>query len=259
MKNLNIGIIPVRMNSSRFPGKPLKKIHRIPMLGHICARTSMAEKLDDFYVATCDSEIKKYCETINARCILTSKQHSRASDRTAEAIKKIELNYKKKVSNIIMIQGDEPLVHPEMIDNTISELNKKNIEVTNIVTEIENNKDWLNPNIIKVLNDNSNNAIYFSRKPIPFMKKFNSKQTLRQIYIIGFTRSSLRKFNSLNESKFEISESIDMNRFIENDIKVRLIRTKKKPLPVDTVQDLRKVSKLMIRDKLFMKYKENYV
>ena len=88
MKKFNIGIIPVRMDSTRFPGKPLKKICNIPMLGHIVQRSKMSKTLDDLFVATCDYEIRDYCNSIGAKCIMTSKLHTRASDRTAEAAKK---------------------------------------------------------------------------------------------------------------------------------------------------------------------------
>ena len=255
---LNIGVIPVRMNSSRFPGKPLKKICNIPMLAHIHERVKNSKKLDKIYVATCDSEIAQYAKTIGAECIMTKRTHTRASDRVEESMRKIEMIVGKRVKNVVMIQGDEPLVYPEMIDNTISFLNRKDVGVTNIVTEIEKISEWKNENLIKVLSDKDNNAIYFSRQPIPFLNNFSKKHTLRQICIIGFTRKMMKKFQLLPESNLEILESVDMNRFVENKIPIKLIYTKDKPYPVDTFDDLKKVEKLMLKDQLFMSYKEKF-
>tara|TARA_B100000401_G_scaffold436587_1_gene380361 strand:- start:2391 stop:3170 length:780 start_codon:yes stop_codon:yes gene_type:complete len=255
---VNVGVIPVRMNSSRFPGKPLKKICNIPMLAHIYERVKISKKLDKIYIATCDNEISRYASTIGAECIMTKKTHKRASDRVEESIHKIEAIIGKRIKNIIMVQGDEPLVHPEMIDNTISFLNKKNVGVTNIVTEIEKISEWENENLIKVLCNKDNNAIYFSRQPIPFLDTFSKKYTLRQICIIGFTRKMIKKFQSLSESKLEILESIDMNRFIENNIPIKLIYTQQKPFPVDTYTDLKKVERLMKKDKLFENYRRKF-
>jgi len=255
---MNVGVIPVRMNSSRFPGKPLKKICNIPMLAHIYERAKISKKLDKIYIATCDNEILRYAKTIGANCIMTKKSHKRASDRVEESINKIEVNTGIKIKNIIMVQGDEPLVHPEMIDNTISFLNKKDVGVTNIVTEIDEISEWENKNYIKVLSNKDNNAIYFSRQPIPFLDTFSKKYTLRQICIIGFKRKMIKKFQSLSESKLEILESIDMNRFIENNIPIKLIHTKKRPFPVDTYADLKKIEPLMQKDKLFKIYRKKF-
>ena len=112
----SVTIIPVRMGSSRYPGKPLKKICGIPMVAHCYFRAIRSKKVKDVFIATCDLEIKKCCEDFGAKVIMTSKKHKRATDRTAEALIKIEKNIKKKIQNIIMLQGDEPLIYPDNID-----------------------------------------------------------------------------------------------------------------------------------------------
>ena len=254
----NIGVIPVRMSSSRFPGKPLKKILNIPMLAHIFERSRLSKKLDLIYVATCDQEILNYCKKIGANCVLTKKNHERASDRVEEAINKIEKLEKTNFKHIIMIQGDEPLVTPEMIDLSLKYLKKDKEEVTNLCAFVNNENDWKNKNIIKILKNKKDIAIYFSRQNMPHMSRFRDKVALRQICIIGFSKKMLKRFSSLQPTNLEIEESIDMNRFVENNIPIKLIFTNENPFPVDTRQDIERVSKLMLKDNLFKIYKNKY-
>ena len=114
-----LAIIPARMNSSRFPGKPMAKIHDMPMIGHCYHRTSMCDDLTDTYVATCDSEIFDYICSIGGKAVMTSIKHERASDRAAEAMLKIEKKIKEKVDIVVMVQGDEPMVTPSMISESL--------------------------------------------------------------------------------------------------------------------------------------------
>ena len=107
------GIIPARMASSRFPGKPLARIKDIPMLGHVYLRCKMAATLDDLWVATCDAEVVDYIQSIGGKAIMTADSHERASERVAEALATIEQDTGKKADIVVMIQGDEPLVRPE--------------------------------------------------------------------------------------------------------------------------------------------------
>ena len=251
----SIGIIPVRMGSSRFPGKPLKKICGLPMLAHVFERSKRSKCLKDVYVATCDIEIFNYAISIGAKVVMTSKKHQRASDRIAEALTKIEKLLKYKIKNIIMIQGDEPLIDPMMINKSVQYLRSNKIDVTNIYADIKEEEVWRNKNIVKVINDCDNNALYFSREPIPSTSKFSSKiKAKRQICVIGFTKKSLKLFQNLKPSNLEITESIDMNRLIENGYRVKMIQTKKDPFPVDTSSDLKKIEKIMIKNKLFKNY-----
>src|SRR6185436_2139314 len=111
-----IGIIPARMGSSRFPGKPLATIGGVPMLGHVYFRARLNRRLDGVYIATCDEEIRRYALEIGAECVMTSPCHERASDRTAEAAGLIERGPGARIDVVVMIQGDEPMIHPEMID-----------------------------------------------------------------------------------------------------------------------------------------------
>jgi 3-deoxy-manno-octulosonate cytidylyltransferase (CMP-KDO synthetase) len=253
-----VGIIPARMESSRFPGKPLAKILGIPMIGHVYHRCKMAQILDDVYVATCNPEIFSYIESIGGKAIMTSNAHERASDRAAEALSKIEVNKKYKLDIIVMLQGDEPMVHPDMIEAAIRPLIKdKNIPVSNLMSKIKNKMEWEDPNEVKLVKDLEDNALYFSREPIPSNKKYNEKFSIyKQVCIIPFRREALIKYTKLDPTPLEEIESVDMNRFLEHGFKVKLVESNYETLAVDTVEDLKKVEKRMKKDSLIKLYKK---
>jgi len=251
-----VGFIPARMESSRFPGKPLAKINGIPMIGHVYYRSKMSSILDDVYVATCNKEIEEYISSINGKTIMTSNKHERASDRIAEALLKVEEETGEKIDIVVMIQGDEPMIHPEMIEEAVYPLlNNGDVVVTNLMAKIKTKEDFRDPNEVKVVVDCQNNALYFSREPIPSDKKESNKNYMfKQICIIPFKRDFLIKFNQLEPTPLEIIESVDMMRVIEHGYKVKMVPTKYDTYSVDTKDDLNYVEKLMKNDILLKKY-----
>ncbi len=251
-----IGVIPARMGSSRFPGKPLAKILGIPMIGHIYYRCKMAADLNDVYLATCDEEIKQYAESIGAKAIMTSDKHERASDRVAEAMTKVEKATGRKTDIVVMIQGDEPMVMPEMINLAIQPMLKdKKILIANLMAPIKTQKEFQDPNSIKVVVDNNSDALYFSREPIPSGKKWSGEIPMfKQVCIIPFRRDFLLKFNSLKSTRLEKVESIDMLRVLEHGCKVKMVLTDYETYSVDTPEDLRFVEEQMKNDPLVAKY-----
>ena len=148
-----IVIIPARMASSRFPGKPMKEIHGVPMIGHVYKRSKMSKKLNEVYVATCDQEIADYILSINGKVIMTSMEHERASDRSAEAMLKIEKMLKKTIDIVVMIQGDEPMVTPSMIEKSLSPFSDSKINVVNLMSRIKTIEEFEDPNEPKVVFD----------------------------------------------------------------------------------------------------------
>ena len=221
-KNNNIiTLIPARMNSSRFPNKPLVKINGIPMIGHVYLNASKSRHANKTYVATCDKKIYDYIRSINGNVVMTSKKHQRATDRCAEALKKIEKKYKKKFSIIVMVQGDEPMVNPKMINAALKPLrNSKNTKVVNLYSKIKNISEFRNKNIVKVILNKKNFAINFGRRfPDEY---FYDKRILmgKQICIIPFRRELLLQYLTLKPTFLEEFHSIDMFRFIENNIQV---------------------------------------
>jgi len=251
-----IAIIPARMNSSRFPGKPMAKIHGIPMIGHCYYRTKMCPDLMDTYVATCDREIYDYINSIGGNVVMTSSSHERASDRAAEAMLEIEDSIKEEVDIVVMVQGDEPMVTPLMISESLSPFKiDKNVNVVNLMANIHSLAEFDDPNEVKVVVNKFDDAIYFSREPIPSRKKSSQKVSmLKQVCVIPFKRDYLIKFNNTPETPLEVIESIDMMRILENDEKVRMVMTNESSFSVDTKLDLIKVQKLMEADELMGRY-----
>lgn len=251
-----IGIIPARLSSSRLPNKPMADILGVPMIGHVYFRSKMSEILDEVYVATCDKEIFDYIEGIGGQAIMTSESHERASERTAEALVKIEKKIKIKIDIVVMIQGDEPMITPKMISASVSPLLKEQeLNISNLMEYMETIEEHEDPAEVKVVVNKKQNAIYFSREPIPSRKKgMNDFPMLKQVCIIPFRRDFLIEYNKMEQTPLEIIESVDMNRLIENEIPIRMVLIDEITFSVDTNSDLAKVNRLMKGDKLRQKY-----
>lgn len=255
-----VAIVPARMGSSRFPGKPLAPICGIPMIGHIHYRAQLAKELNDCWIATCDQEIMDYVHSIGGKAVMTSDKHERASDRCAEAMLKIEEKTGKKIDMVVMIQGDEPMVTPHMIDSAASAMKdaaKSGVGIACLMGPIETTEEFNDPNCIKVVVGHGNRAIYMSREPIPTVKRGATQGPwLKQVCIIPFTRDYLLQFNDTPPSKLEIAESIDLNRCLENGHPVQMAFSPDKAISVDTPSDLKKADAAMQKDPLFAQYRD---
>jgi len=241
-----LALIPARMGSSRFPGKPMAKILNKPMIGHVYERVSRSSLLATTAVATCDEEIFNYIESIGGLAVMTSNTHDRASDRCAEALLKIEQMLKKTFDIVVMVQGDEPMTDPEMINEAVKPMIEDNsILVTNLLGPIKNDKEFEDRNCIKVVTDLENNALFFSREPIPTRFKTEQIPMGKQVCIIPFRRDYLIEYTKLKPTPLEIVESIDMMRILEHGMKVKMVPTQYDSYAVDTFEDLKRVEKLM--------------
>lgn len=251
-----ISIIPARMGSSRFPGKPMKDILGMPMIGHVYKRVKMSKTLSEVYVATCDMEIYEYIESIGGKAVMTSDCHERCSDRCAEAMLKIENQTGIKCDIMVMVQGDEPLTFPEMIDEAVQPMiGNESVLITNLVSDIDTVEAFENPNEVKVVMDKNNNALYFSREPIPSRKKGVLDVPMKkQVCVIPFTRDFLLEYNQMEPTPLEIIESVDMMRILENGGKVKMIDTKYITKAVDTEEDIEVVKNMMKNDELYREY-----
>ena len=138
----SVAIIPARMGSSRFPGKPMKMICDIPMIGHCYLRTKMSPSLSSTYVATCDNEIYEYVHSVGGKAIMTSDSHDRASDRTAEAMTFIENENGEKVDIVVMVQGDEPMIQPSMIEESLAPFHDSSVQVVNLMSKIDSVEEF---------------------------------------------------------------------------------------------------------------------
>jgi len=251
-----VAVIPARMESSRFPGKPLADIHGVAMVGHCYLRTAMCDELLETYVATCNEEILEYVHSIGGKAIMTSSSHERASDRAAEALVKIEKDLGYKVDVVVMVQGDEPMVTPGMISLALEPFRTNSeVDIVNLMSEMESVDEFEDPNEVKVVVDKNSDAIYFSREPIPSRRKgVESVKMLKQVCVIPFKRDFLIKFNEMEEAVLERIESIDMLRVIENGGKVRMVYSPDKSFSVDNQVDLNKVIYEMENDKIRLTY-----
>ncbi|MFC1833542.1 3-deoxy-manno-octulosonate cytidylyltransferase [Thermodesulfobacteriota bacterium] len=251
-----VGIIPARMASSRFPGKPLKPILGIPMVEHVYLRSAMSRTLDDLFVATCDDEIRDHIADMGGNVIMTSEAHERASARTAEALEHIERRNGKIVEIVVMIQGDEPMLRPEMIDEAIAPLLlDKAVLVSNLMAPLKSAEEHDDRNEIKVVVDRDNFALYFSREPIPTRSRIGEKAVLRkQVCVIPFRREFLLQYNNLAPTPLEIAESIDMMRVLEHGYRVKMVPTSFDIYSVDTEEDRQRVEALMGNDGLVGQY-----
>lgn len=241
-----IALIPARMGSSRFPGKPMAPILGKPMIGHVYERVAKSPLLDLTAVATCDKEIYDYIESIGGVAVMTGNQHERASDRCAEALAKLEAVNKTKYDIVVMVQGDEPMTHHDMIAEAVQPLlDDPDVQVVNLLGKIKDIAEFEDRNCIKVVCDLKLNALYFSREPIPTRCKVADIPMGKQVCIIPFRREFLMKYISLNPTLLEVAESVDMMRVLEHGYKVRMTPTRHNSQAVDTPEDLKKVEQLM--------------
>lgn len=243
------------MGSSRFPGKPLAQILGVPMVGHVFFRTRMSSVLDEVCVATCDREIAEYVTSIGGRAVMTSEAHERASDRVAEAADILEREG-MMIENVVLIQGDEPMLEPNMIAESLTPLSvEPAVQVTNLLGRLKDPEEHRDLNEIKVVVDKNSDALYFSREPIPSAwRSYRDLPLYKQICIISFRRKFLSTFARLPQTPLEKVESIDMLRVLEHGFKVRMVPTATDVYSVDTEQDLREVETLMSADPLVRQY-----
>lgn len=241
-----LALIPARMGSSRFPGKPMAKILGKPMIGHVYERVSKSPALAMTAVATCDEEIVNFIESIGGVAVMTADTHERASDRCAEALLKLEASTNMRFDIVVMVQGDEPMTHPDMISEATNPMKlDASIKVVNLVAEIQSDEEFEDRNCIKVVCDKNEDALYFSREPIPTRNKTNNVLLQKQVCIIPFRRDFLIEYTQLDPTPLEIAESVDMMRVLEHGLQVRMVPTLFSSHAVDTPDDLQKVEKLM--------------
>lgn len=249
------GFIPARMAASRFPGKPLKKILNIPMIKHVYLRSKYYKKWENLFITGCDREIQNFCKKENIPYIDTSKKHVRCLDRIYEAASKINISDKDL---IVCVQGDEPMLRPEMITNCIKPIaiNKK-IKATVLAMDIINKDQYVNPNTVKIIHDQKDEVLYTSRSPVPYCKKFHKNLGAKRIYgIFSFKWSFLKKFYYTKPSYLEKVESCDSNRICDT-FKGQFIARQRyiDSFSVDCPSDLKKVEKYLKKDFFYNRYK----
>ena len=240
-----ICIVPARMGSSRFPGKPLELIDDKTMLEHCLLNAQNSNIFDHVIAATCDDEILYHLNERGYKCVMTSSDHERCTSRTLEALEKFEEEVHEEFDYVLMLQGDEPLITPTMFEKNVAELVKDGVEVTNLMTKTKDINELHDINEVKVVFDQNNDALFFSRAPIPTTKDKIEYSSYKQVCAIGFAREALIGFESLGESNLERIESVDMLRLLETGTKVRMVEVEGDIASVDTPEDLEKVKQII--------------
>ena len=233
-----VAVIPARMGSSRFPGKPLAPLGGRTMLEHVYRGTAGCAQLDEVIVATCDAEIHDAAVAFGATVALTAATHVRACDRVAE------VSAREAAGIVVMVQGDEPMVTPGMVSAAIDGLlAAPGVACVNLMTPIDDERELHDPNTIKVVTSASRRALYFSRAAIPSRAAAGVMQ--KQVCVMAFHRDALTRFPALAPGPLERLEAIDMLRFLEHDVPVGMVPTSVRTHAVDSPADLAHVSRLM--------------
>lgn len=238
-----IGVIPARYESSRFPGKPLADICGKPMIYWVYQSAKKVNDFFDVYVATDDIRIEKACKENKINVIMTSSKHKTGTDRVGEVASKIEADL------YVNIQGDEPLIEPEVIKQAIDPFyTNPDLKITNLMTKINNPVDAINCTVPKVITNKDNIGIYLTRALAPYPKGSIDYHFYKQVCVYGFTKDALDYFCQHDRGKIEQIEDIEILRFIEGGFKVQYVEVESRSVAVDTKKDLEKVRKIMERN-----------
>lgn len=215
------------------------------MIEHVYRRAKRCGSLAEVYIATCDEEIATAARRFGAKVAMTSPAHERASDRVAEAARSL------KADIVVMIQGDEPMIQPEMIEAALQPFGTDPAVVcSNLAAPIRTEAEFRDPNTIKVVMKANGDALYFSRQPIPTDQRLPVSRLpiYKQVCVIPFRRDFLLRYADLVPTPLEQAESIDMLRALEHGFPVRLVMTDAATHAVDTPEDLRAVEALLSRE-----------
>ncbi len=243
--NTFYGIIPARYDSTRFPGKPLAAIGKKPMIQWVYENSAKASMLNTVCVATDDNRIENTVQEFGGRVLMTSIAHPSGTDRVFEAAEKIIPTGTDLASCVIInIQGDEPFINPDIIDQLCRMFERKEVQIATLVRDFDNDRDISSATTIKVALNKNNEALYFSRSQIPFIRsnELRDKHTLfpfkQHIGIYAYRYSVLEKITTLEPSSLEKAESLEQLRWLENGYKIHVTHTKYTGHSVDLPEDI---------------------
>jgi 3-deoxy-manno-octulosonate cytidylyltransferase (CMP-KDO synthetase) len=240
-----LGIIPARYDSTRFPGKPLVEINGKSMIMRVYEQSAIAFKT--VYVATDDDRIYNHVKSFDGNVIMTSRDHKSGTDRCAEAAMKISEDLNADFDVVVNIQGDEPFIQPSQLELLVSCFNDSETEIATLVKPIELEEDIWDPNKPKVVLNNKEQAIYFSRSAIPFLRNVQKEEWLnkgkffKHIGLYAYRSKVLQEITKLPMSKLELSESLEQLRWIENGYKIGVKISNIETISIDTPEDLKKI------------------
>jgi CMP-2-keto-3-deoxyoctulosonic acid synthetase len=249
-----ICIIPARMASSRFPGKPLEKLLGLELVLHVWERCRLAKGLDRVVVATCDQVILEAVAARGGEAVMTADTHPGCVDRTVEAIGNLGLELADD-DLILMVQGDEVMLAPEMLEEMVAAYVATRAPVVNLACAITDPADHDDLNVVKVCSDLKGNALFFSRSAIPCRGRAkNAVPMWQQTGVIAFSKGFLGTFGTLERTPLELAEQVDMLRTLEHGYPIRLVFTQAKLLGVDIPDDIGKGEALLKADPVTARY-----
>ena len=242
-----IGVIPARYSSKRFEGKVLADILGKPMIQHVWERAKQALVLDDLIIACDDERVASAAEGFGAKVILTAKAHPSGTDRIIEVINPLD------VKVVVNIQADEPLIQPVMIDSLAQVLlDNPAVSMATLVKRITEPHEANDPNVVKVVIDKNNFALYFSRAAIPYHahnSELKSPVFYKHIGLYAYTKDFLFIYKNLPLSNLEQTESLEQLRVLEEGFRIKVVETKTETIGVDTPEDLKKVKLRLYKEK----------
>ncbi len=229
-----VAVIPARYQSSRFPGKPLALIEGEPMIAWVYGQVKQVRGIQDVFVATDDERIEKICKEKKMQVVMTNPDHATSTERVQEVSNLIEADL------YLVINGDEPLIDPKMIEKIIPKSlpSKEKIYVANLMTKIKNPVEVVDFTNIKVVTDRFSNAMFFSRSPIPYPKGSMEYDYYKHVGVLIYNKKALDFFACTSKGPCETIEDINEIRFLENGEKIKMISVNSQGLSVDTPKDL---------------------
>lgn len=247
-------VIPARMAASRYPGKPLAPMLGLPLVLHVWHRCRLAAGLERVVVATCDQVIFDAVTKAGGQGVMTADTHAGCVDRTVEAIANLDLGLAPD-DFVLMVQGDEVMVAPEMITRMIEVYTATRAPVVNLASLITDPADHDDPNCVKICAAPDDRVLFFSRSPIPSRSRMKGPlKAYQQTGIIGFSREFLETFGTLSRTPLELDEQIDMLRTLEHGYPIRIVRTDTTTIGVDTPSDRERGEEMLAADPVTARY-----
>ena len=238
-------IVPARYGSSRLEGKPLLKACEKPIIQWVWEKACNVSMVDRVIVATDDDRIFNACKAFGAEVEMTSTNHKSGSDRIAEVAKR-----HPEIAYIINLQGDEPLIEQENIELVIKGIKfDDKADISTLVREITDENELNNPNLVKCIFDVNNHAMYFSRAKIPYERNIGKSKFYGHLGIYGYKKEALFKMTNLAQTTYEMSESLEQLRALQNGMKIKVSIVKNVPVGIDTQEDFEKF-KAMVENKV---------
>ncbi len=238
-----IGVIPARWGSTRFEGKVLAQINGKPMIEHVWRRARQSRLLKEVIIACDDERIARAAEKFGAKAVLTSREHACGTDRVAQVAADVSAEI------IVNIQGDEPLIHHNVIDDLVAALRSdRSSKMATAIKVIQSAKELANPNVVKVVVDARGNALYFSRSVIPYDRDkagIGKTKYYKHLGIYAYRRNFLLKFRGMPKSRLEQAEQLEQLRALEAGVKIKTVLTDVETIGVDTPEDLARVTKIL--------------